>query len=334
MRAELRVVLAVLVVLTSWSVRAQHSGAQQWLIEAIDGVWEVQEAGQKPRSISGKYDVLTVGSKIRCLKLPCKLTYSSGDGSNVQPLPFTQLANQRLNKWLNVPVPAEPATTPTVPELQDLVNRLGVRGGARKGAITCSGKLPLLAPGCGETIDPEDFRVKWSTNSSEAGKSLTLLMGSADSMERKRWNAIPVDAGEYRNEAIGRFLQSLQPADHRADVTIRLMRSENLDGIRLVVLPSRAESAEYHRKLTSFTLLPELARNIKTMDLYLKMGMWSKAADMSRQLLRDAPDSLEIRKYAMIGLCPSDFADEVAALRTSLADAGIRDVCQVEPQKQ
>jgi hypothetical protein len=334
MKARLGAVLAALAALTSWPLRGQHSGAQQWLIEGFDGVWEVQEAGQKPRSLSGKYDVLTAGSKIRCLKLPCKLTYSTGDGSNVQPLLITPPASQRLNRWLNVPVPTEPATTPTVPELQDLVNRLGVRGGARKGAITCSGKLQLLSPGCGETIDPEDFRVKWSVSSSEAGKSLTLLLGSADSIERKRWNAIPADAGYYGNEAIGRFLQSLQPADHRADVTIRLMRSENLDGIRLVVLPSRAESAEYHRKLTSLTLLPELARNIKTMDLYLRMGMWSKAADLSRQLLRDAPDSLEIRKYAMIGLCPSDFADELAALRTSLADAGIRDICQAESQKQ
>jgi hypothetical protein len=57
------------------------------------------------------------------------------------------------------------------------------------------------------------------------------------------------------------------------------------------------------------------------------MRMWSRAAEMSEQLLRDAPHSIEIKKYALIGLCHSDLADRIAQLRSSLKDAGVTGLC-------
>jgi len=60
------------------------------------------------------------------------------------------------------------------------------------------------------------------------------------------------------------------------------------------------------------------------------MRMYSKAAAVARTLLREVPDSLEVRKYALIGLCGSDFAEDIARLRTSLQSAGVEGICAAD----
>jgi len=122
--------------------------------------------------------------------------------------------------------------------------------------------------------------------------------------------------------------------DRVSDVTIRLMRTEGFDAVRLLHLPSRADDATYRKKLSALSLLPDLARNLALLDEFLRMGMWSRAADVARELLRDAPQSVETRKYALVGLCGSDFADEIARLRSSLRDAGVTGLCEPEPIPQ
>jgi hypothetical protein len=306
--------------------------SKQWFIESMAGTWEVQEEGRPARLMSGKYEVLTPACRVRCLELPCELSYSvdSGHGKEVKPMPWLQPAKRRLKQWLPVPTPTDPPVAPTSTEVQQIIGKPFARGGTWKNSPACTGMLPLLRPSCGETIDLEDFRLQWTPPPAEAGKLFTLFAGGMDSSERKRWNSIPADAGTFRDESLRAYLTDLQLPDQATDVTIRLMRTETLDAVRLLRLPSRADDAEYRKRLKTISVWPALSRNLELLALYLSRGMWSKAADVSRELLRDAPDSLEIRKYALVGFCRSDFADDVARLRHSLKDDGVTGFCNPE----
>jgi hypothetical protein len=305
---------------------------QQWLIEEIVGRWQVQEPGQPARPMA-KYEVLTPACKVRCLDpvgSPCSLQAYAAPGNKVQvPLPVpTRKKPDQLQQWMDVPVPGAPPVPRMAIEMQETIGKAGVRGGVAKGGVGCSGDLPLLSPTCGETIDAADFKLEWTPRPSEAGKAFTLLVGGSDSSERKRWNLIPADAGEFQNEDTSKFLASLELPDRPTDVTLRLMRTEDLDAVRLVRLPSRADDGEYRNKLQTLSLQPELTRRLGLLDHYLKVGMWRKASEIARELLQDAPDSVEIRKYALVGFCGSDFAEEIARLRNSLADAGVSGFCE------
>ena len=83
------------------------------------------------------------------------------------------------------------------------------------------------------------------------------------------------------------------------DVTLRLMRSERLDVIRLVRLPAQAEEAAHHKELVAASQLADLARNLKYLVEFVRIGMWSKAADVAEQLRKDNPASSEVLKFAM-----------------------------------
>jgi hypothetical protein len=72
----------------------------------------------------------------------------------------------------------------------------------------------------------------------DAGKLYTLFVGSADSSERRRWNSISADTGRFELKAMQQYLADLQSPNRAVDVTIRLMRTETLDAVRLVQLPS------------------------------------------------------------------------------------------------
>lgn len=304
-----------------------QAAASQWLIDTMAGKWEVRDHGRT--HVMGKYEVLTPSSRIRCVELPCELTYSTATGQS-KPYPFKQAAKLRLNQWIAVPAPIEPAVVPRPIQFQEIIGQAGVRGGRRKTTPTCHGELPILAPACGETIDVSDFTVRWVPRASEAGKVFTLFIGGADASERKRWNSLHSDAGEFRLKSVEDYLARLQLPDRATDVTVRLMRSETLDAVRLVRVPSVADAAVYRKKLQSLSLLPDLPRNLAILEVYLTLGMWSKAAHVARALLQDAPDSLEIRQFALVGLCASDFAEDVASLRASLKDAGITGLCEAE----
>jgi hypothetical protein len=128
----------------------------QWLIERVEGVWEVRETGQKERLVNGKYDVITTASMIRCVKQPCILEYST-DGGRAKSI---FIKPPVLSQWVPVPRPVDPPVAKTAAELQQMIGRAGVRGGADKAGPACTGDLPLLAPTCFETIDPQDFRLE------------------------------------------------------------------------------------------------------------------------------------------------------------------------------
>jgi hypothetical protein len=277
----------------------------------------------------GKFEVLTPDSKIRCLKLPCTLRYATDQGTS-KPYPFSQSPQQRLNQWIAVGSPPGSPAGPRAAGLQELIAKIGVRGARRKDTPVCSGTLQLLAPTCGELIDPVGFTLQWIAPPADAGRPLTVFVGGADSSERKRWNGIPAEAGQYQARSLDDYLAGLQLPDRSTDVTIRLMRTENRDAIRLVRLRSRAEDAEYRRRLDAVSQRPPLSRDLGMLELFLTSGMWSKAAEISQHLLRDAPESLELRKYALVGFCRSDFADEIARLRARLKDAGVTSFCPPE----
>ena len=68
------------VVLLVVSVVASQAREGQYLIERIGGQWEVREKG-KDRALTGKFDVITSGSQVRCLQAPCVLEYSTESGA-------------------------------------------------------------------------------------------------------------------------------------------------------------------------------------------------------------------------------------------------------------
>lgn len=313
------------VLLSTGSVASRQASDGQYLIEKVGGAWEVREKGQKDRSMDEKYDVITTACQIRCVKAPCTLEYST-DGLS-KPL-FSK--PPILNQWIPVPRPTEPPLARTPAEMQQLIGRAAVRGGAEKdsSSLSCGGALPLLAPRCRETIDPSDFTLRWTPRSDDAGKVYTLLIGATDSSDRRRWNGLNADSGEFKLKAVQDYLLSLQMADRPVDVTLRLMRTENLDAVRLIGVLSEADATQHHSALRGFDRLAELPRNLAYLDQFLKMGMWSRAADVARSLLQGAPDSLEVRKYALVGFCASDFAEETAKLRSSLRDAGVTGICE------
>lgn len=312
-----------LAVFLSLSAAAQ-STSNQWLIERVTGSWEVRE-GQRVRRIGGKFDVLTVGSQVRCVAGPCQLEYSV-DGGPAKPL-FPK--PPALSQWVAVPQPKEPPVARTAADMQRIIGSIGVRGGADKSGPGCGGDLPLRMPACNETVDPTQFKLEWTPRSTEAGRLFTLLLGSVDSSQKRRWT-VASDAGQFQDKALEQYLADLQLPDRATDVTVRLMRTESFDAVRLVRLRSRADTTELQRKLQSFGRLTDLARQLATLEEFLKLEMWSSAASVSLSLLRDAPDSLEVWKYALVGLCGSDFADEIAKLRSALRDAGVAGLCEAE----
>lgn len=314
---------------------------QQWLIESVEGQWEVWEQGQKPRPMGEKFEVLTPACQIRCVttsrsqgqtceQAHSRLYYTTEVNGLVTRVPLPLEPKLKVNKWTQVPIPTTPPVIKLAAEIQDLMGKVGVRGGAAKASPVCSGDLPLLVPACGETIDVDDFRVQWVPRPTEAGKVFVLFVGSADSSERRRWNFINAEAGEFKDQELQKYLSSLELPDRGTDVTIRLMRSESLDAVRLLRLLSEPDEAEHRKRMNAISLKPGLTGKIAQMEEFLNMGMWSKAAEISRQLLEDAPESIEIKKYALVGLCPSNFAEEIARVRNSLKEAGVTGFCETE----
>ncbi len=314
----------------------------QWLIEGVQGKWKVLVQNGTSYDMA-KYEILTLASKIQCIAAPCVLTAYSLDTAREEEIPLSLPVERRLGQVVSIKLPVAGKTAgvqasadaPVPRSFQALMNNTGFRAGRTKGTgdLVCRGELPLASPICGETIDVTDFSLRWTPRPSEAGKVFTLFVGGADSSERKRWNSVSADAGDFRVKALNDYLTSLELPDSLNAVSIRLMRTESLDAIRLVNVPSKADDAEYRKRLQAISSMPDLPRTLWSIEETLKMKMWSKAALISQQLLRDAPDSLEIRKYALAGLCQSDMADEIARLRNSLKDAGVTGVCDAEEKK-
>jgi hypothetical protein len=323
---------------------AGQSGAYQWLIEKMEGKWEVQDEGQPARPLAGKYEILIPSSKVRCVesagditpppaskaskkKAPemppnCALKYTLSDGQTAY-LPLTP----KLNVWVSLSEVPPPQGPPVAPTSAELLMRGGRRAGRTKAADGCGGTLPLQTPQCGETVDPLDFKLKWSTMPDEAGKLLTLVVGSLDTAERRRWNSIEVARGEFGAETLSKFLTGLQ-GDHPVDVTLRLMRSERLDVIRLVRLPAQAEEIAHHKELVAASQLSDLARDLKYLAEYVRIGMWSKAADVAEQLRKDNPASSEVLKFAMVGFCQASLPTQIEEVRRSLSAMGVNASCE------
>jgi hypothetical protein len=324
---------------------AGQSGGYQWLIEKMEGKWEIQDEGQAARPLAGKYEILVPSSKVRCVesaggptsptaaskagkkKAPepppnCTLKYTLSDGQTAD-LPVTP----KLNVWISLSEIAPPQGPPVAPTSAELLMRGGRRAGRTKAADGCGGSLPLQTPQCGETVDPVDFKLKWSTMPEEAGKLLTLVVGSLDTAERKRWNSIDAARGEFGAETLSKFLTGLQ-GDHPVDVTLRLMRSERLDVIRLVRLPAQAEETAHHKELMAASQLSDLARNLRYLAEYVRIGMWSKAADVSEQLRKGNPASSEVLKFVMVGFCQASLPTQIEDVRRSLNAMGVNASCE------
>jgi len=306
------------------AVAGAGSSAQgQYLIEHMDGGWEVRAKGQKERPVGDRFDVITTADQVRCVKAPCVLEYST-EGSP-KPL-FASTAAP--SGWMTVPPPTGSPVVQTAVGMQQLVSRTDASAVAEKGDTACSGDLQLLAPRCREMLDTLDVRLRWTPRPADAGKTYTLLVGATDSSERRRWNGIKADDGEFASGTLQEYLASLQRPNRAVDITLRLMRTENLDAIRYVRIQSTADEAEHRRVLQQLGSLAELPRLLGSLQEFLKMGMWSRAADVSRTLLETAPSSVELQKYALVGLCGSDFVDDIAKLRRSLRAAGVSGLCE------
>jgi hypothetical protein len=318
----------IVAVLTLGSVSAMQTPASapegQWLIERVGGAWDVREDPRKRvhRQVVEKYDVLTAGSQVRCTKLPCVLDYST-DGVAARPL-FAKAPP--LNSWVIVPKPKEQPVAPAAREMLGTIGRAGVRGGANKAPGICGGELTLLAPTCQEVVDPATFRLIWQVRPSEAGKDLLIQVWAADATERRRFY-VAADAEQLQRPDLNNYLRDLQQNDRPTDVMVRLMRTENVDVSRMVKVLSYADQLAFNARVASYQRLAELPRQLKTIEAALKLQMWTRAADLALELERGNPASLEIRKYALVGVCASDYAHEIARLKSALNDVGVKGIC-------
>jgi hypothetical protein len=305
--------------------RPANHAEPEYLVEAAAGAWQVREHGQATRPLGTDFDLLSAGSEIRCVRAPCTLTYSTQ--STPQPLFVKPPA---LNSWTRVPTSANPIAVPTATDLDPLVESASVRAAAQKDSTTCGGSLRLLAPRCHETLDTLDVKLQWAATADDQDKTYSLVIGATDASGRRRWNGIKAGDGAFQSQAVQDYLASLQRPDRPVDVTLRLMRAENFDAVRLVRLQSTADEAVHRTALRRFDSVSELPRLLGSLEEFLKLGMWSRAADVSHSLLQAAPNSLEVDKYALVGLCASDFSDDIARLRRTLHDAGIAGVCEAQ----
>jgi len=296
----------------------------QWLIVEAKGDVQVSHRGEKPSAI-GRYDVVTRKSRLFCGKPPCSLGYYSPADAKVVTVSLNRA--QSSFDEMKVSRPA-PINAKGFDEFVELLATKAVPAGRRKNTPTCHGDLPLTAPTCGETIEPEEFTIRWEPQTSEPATTYTLLVGSADSSERRRWNGLSSATGEFSSLAVLQHLRRLQVRDRPTDVTIRLMRTSTLDAVRLVRLASRAEQDERRRRREERAQMPSLPRQLSDLKDYIEAEMWSRAADISRQLLRDAPRSIEIQKYALVGLCHSGEASEIVRLRSALKKVGTTGICE------
>ena len=114
---------------------------------------------------------------------------------------------------------------------------------------------------------------------------------------------------------------------------IRLMRTETVDASRMVRVLSGADQRAFEAKVNGYGRLADLPRRLKTIEEALKLEMWTKAADLALALERESPESLEIKKYTLIGVCGSDYANEIARLRSTLSDAGVKGICAPEGKR-
>jgi hypothetical protein len=294
----------------------------QYFIQTVGGAWEVRQKGVKDRPLV-PYDIITTAAQVRCMKAPCTLEYSTnGAAKPLFPKPPT------LERWVSPPPPTDPPAAPTAIEMQQLLGRAGVRGGAEKDVQSCGGDLPLVAPRCREAVDPEAFKLQWIPRAEDAGKTYSLVLGPIDQSDRRRFNGIAADAGELQLKTIQDYLNAVQLPDRSVDVTLRLVRTENLDAVRIVRVMSSSDAREHRLALRQFDALPDLTRDLSYLGQYLKAGMWSRAADIARTMLKRSPDSLEIQKYALVGYCGTDYAADIARLRATLRDAGVTGICE------
>lgn len=318
----------------SWLVVVWLSGAtvvgqnanDQWLIVETKGDVQVSHRGEKPSAI-GRYDVVTRKSRLYCGKPPCSLGYYSPADAKVVTVSLTR--PQSSFDEMRVSRPAS-INAKGFDEFVELLATKAVPAGRRKNTPTCHGDLPLTAPTCGETIDPEEFTVRWEPQAASTATTYTLLIGSTDSSERRRWNGLSSATGEFSALSVLQHLRRLQLRDRPTDVTIRLMRTSTLDAVRLVRLSSRVEQDERRQRQAERAQMPHLPRQLADLKDYIEAEMWSRAADVSRQLLRDAPRSIEIQKYALVGLCHSGEAAEIVRLRSALKKVGTTDICKEE----
>ena len=294
------------------------SAPRQWLIEKLDGRWEVLRDGKW--SPIATFAVLSRSDRVRCLDEKCMLWFSKTDGSlepmSLQTLRGTKLTGEFKKGEFTVPAPSFSDSARVLRDLAPAVPEMGQIAGRPKASSLCSGSLQISSPSCGEVIDVQGFSVKWATEGL-AGQTVTLFVGDVDASERRRWNGIAGADGSFSSESLSAYLASLQPTDRSVDVQIRLARTELFSGVRVVKLMSRTDSAALRRRLDDLQALPPLSRLVEELAVRVQSRMWSRVTTLSRDILRQAPMDTEIQRAAWFGLCAANDVEGMAQITRS-----------------
>lgn len=314
------------------SASASDSAPRQWLIEKLDGTWEVFR--EQKWSPVGTFAVLSRGDRVRCRVEPCALWYTTASG-RLEPMSLLPARSAKAvtvfrRGEFTVPAPSPSDNARALRDLAPAVREIGQIAGRTKASSLCGGSLQIGGPLCGEVIDAQGFSIKWSTEGL-AGQSLTLFVGNVDSSERRRWNGLPGADGSFASESLTSYLATLQGADRPVDIQFRLARTELFSGVRVVKLMSRVDSASLRRRLDDLQGLPPLTHLLEELALRIETRMWSRVSALSDDLLRQAPMDADIQRSAWMGFCAANDTEGMALIKRNRPAQDQTLTCNGEP---
>lgn len=319
--------LLTAVVLAVSPMTASGQSDNYWLVKEVTGRWEYRVGTEQPRQLTGGYEVLEPKGEVRCLDAGvsrCELRYLIDPRSDTtRPLPVRL---GQSGQWVSLktlkppPPPVLPATS------SELAARFGrvTRAGGSRAASACGGDFPLRAPTCGENIDPATFTVRWPESTSG---SVAILVERADGQPALfRGTAEAADA-QFADDKLTDFLRSIQSQSESVDITVRVMAQGGRSAVRLVHIPPTGRTAEFAARVKAVGIRSDATRTVTLMLLAMEESMWSRAAEQASKLVKLAGTSPSLLEYAVVGLCQSDYAEEKALLRKSVAAKRYDEIC-------
>ena len=140
-------------------------------------------------------------------------------------------------------------------------------------------------------------------------------------------DSAPASGGEYAADRLLEFLKRQQGRNEVVDISVRVMAGNGRSAVRLVHLPPSVRTEQYDLRIKAIQTTDPFLRSIQFISLAAEEGMWSKAADLARQLMDLAPGAAVVQEYALAGLCRSDFEEEKVRLRRELPIETYDSIC-------
>ena len=310
-------------------VAGQGQSGSYWLITRVTGKWDYRVGSSQPRRLTGSYDYLVPAGRVRCLETDlrnCDLQYLSSPTTKATKKLAVPL--QPGGAWVSLksltppPPPVLPATS------RDLAAKMRrfTRPGGSRAASGCEGDLPLEAPACGENIDINDFRVRWTPSPGRPGRRLALIVEKADDKSRMFREQFVEASGEFADARLNDFLRELQGRTDPTDIVVKVIDGSR-SALRLIHIPPGSQTDDYKSLVDQIGSPNPVVRSVSVISLALDRDMWSRAAFEARRLIELAGSSPPLMEYALAGMCQSDFEGEKSRLRKLFSASTYDRIC-------